>query len=114
MQCELIERKYRLLLTNHIEFYARLTDVELYQNILEPFCTKMHSDAMRLTDQLGYSMCLFYGQGIHLYSTYQIGSKKGFLSNHLIKSLMRTKLDQKIPFFKIKIMHGLGSEALKS
>ena len=58
----------RVLLTNHIELYARLTDVELYQNILEPFCTKMHSDAMRLTDQLGYSICLLYGQGFHTYS----------------------------------------------
>ena len=28
----------------------------------------MHSDTMRLTDQLGYSICLFYGQGFHPYS----------------------------------------------
>ena len=34
--------KNRVLLTNHIELYARLTYVEPYQNILEHFCTKMH------------------------------------------------------------------------
>ena len=28
----------------------------------------MHSDAMRLMEQLGYSICLFYGQGFHPYS----------------------------------------------
>ena len=61
-------KKSRVLLTNHIELYARLTDVELYQNILEPFFTKMQSDAMRLTDQLGYSICLFYCQGFHPYN----------------------------------------------
>ena len=35
---------YRVLLTNNIELYARLTDVKLYQNILEPFCAKMHCE----------------------------------------------------------------------
>ena len=35
-------KKYRVLLTNHIVLYARLTYVEPYLNILEPFCTKMH------------------------------------------------------------------------
>ena len=44
------------------------TYVDSDKNILEPFCKKMHSDVMRLTDQLGYSICLFYGQGFHPYS----------------------------------------------
>ena len=41
----------------------------------------MHSDAMRLTDQLGYSICLFYGQGFHPYSASmfdQIGHTQRF------------------------------------
>ena len=48
------------------------TYVDSDKNILEPFCTKMHSDAMRLTDQSGYSICLLYGQGFHTYSTSNI------------------------------------------
>ena len=40
-RCELMGKKYRLLLTNHIVLYARLTYVEPYQNILEHFCTKI-------------------------------------------------------------------------
>ena len=35
------------------------------KNILEPFCTKMHSDAIRLTGQSRYSICLLYGQVFH-------------------------------------------------
>ena len=44
------------------------TYVDSDKNILDPFCKKMHNDAMRLTDQLGYSICLFYGQDFHPYS----------------------------------------------
>ena len=40
-RCELMGQKYRVLLTNHILLYARLTFVEPYQNILEHFCMKM-------------------------------------------------------------------------
>ena len=71
--------KYRVILTNHIELYARLTDVELYQNILEPFCTKMHCDTIRLTDQSGYSICLFYGQVFQPYSTEKVWKLKSIL-----------------------------------
>ena len=38
---ELMGYKYRVLLTNHIVLYTRLTHVKRYQNILEHFCTKM-------------------------------------------------------------------------
>ena len=31
---------------------------------------------MRLTDQLGYSICLFYGQGFHPYSTEKENNNK--------------------------------------
>ena len=55
-----------------------MTDVELYQNILEPFCTKIHSDTIRLTDQSRYSICLLYGQGFHTYSTQQKQQKANF------------------------------------
>ena len=48
------------------------TYVEPDKNILEPFCTKMHSDAMRLTDQLGYSICPLYGQVFQPYSKCQL------------------------------------------
>ena len=36
------EKKDKLILTNHIVLYARLTYVEPYQNILKHFCTKIH------------------------------------------------------------------------
>ena len=51
-----------------IEPFRCMTYVDSEENILEPFCTKMHSDAMRLTDQLRYRICLLYGQGFHPYS----------------------------------------------
>ena len=43
--------------------------VDYDKNILEPFCTKMHCDAIRLTGQSRYSICPLYGQGFHTYST---------------------------------------------
>ena len=39
--CKVMKKKDRVLLTNHIVLYTRLTYVEPYQNILEHFCTKM-------------------------------------------------------------------------
>ena len=45
------------------------TYVDSDKNIFEPFCTKMHCDAIRLTGQSRYSICLLYGQGFHTYST---------------------------------------------
>ena len=45
------------------------TYVDSDKNVLEPFCTKMLCDAMRLTGQSRYSICLLYGQVFHTYST---------------------------------------------
>ena len=54
-RCELMRKIYRVLLTNHIVLYTRLTYVEPYQNILQHFCTKMHF----LSLVLAYSICHF-------------------------------------------------------
>ena len=49
-----------------------MTDVELYPNILEPFCTKMYCDAIWLTDQSRYSICLLYSQEFRTYSIFKL------------------------------------------
>ena len=66
--------KCRVLLTNHIVLYARLTYVEPYQNILEPFFHKNALLTIGLTDQSGYSICLLYGQTFHPQRMFQITS----------------------------------------
>ena len=60
-----------------------MTYVNPDKNILEPFCTKMHCDAIRLTVQSGYSICLFYGQVFHPYSKPNIYTIFPYLINLL-------------------------------
>ena len=58
-------KQYRVVLTNHIVLYARLTFVEPYQKILEPFLHEYAVLTIGLTEQSGYSLCLLYGQNFH-------------------------------------------------